>query len=79
VSDEEPMKDLQTIQLRLDITQVNQILAALGKCPYADVYTLVETIRQQAEPQLQEASEGAPEGIGANPDALSAADEKNHD
>ena len=47
---------MQKIQLSLEVAEVNQILAALGKLPYADVYTLIGSIQQQAAPQLENQS-----------------------
>jgi hypothetical protein len=37
------------------IEQINTIMAALGRMPYEQVFQLVETIRQQAAPQLMAA------------------------
>ena len=44
---------MQEIQLVLTLAEVNQILAALGKEPYQDVYQLVVKIQQQAQVQLE--------------------------
>lgn len=41
------------IQLALTIVEVNQILSALGQCPYEDVFQLINNIQQQAQTQLQ--------------------------
>jgi hypothetical protein len=49
------------IQLMLELPQVNQILSALGKLPYEEVYTLIETVKVQAHHQLEE--QPKPNGI----------------
>jgi len=36
------------------IEEVNVIMAALGRAPYETVFQLVEKIRQQAAPQIQQ-------------------------
>ena len=48
----------QEIQMTLAITEVNQILEALGHRPYAEVYRLIDRIRQQADTQLTEREAG---------------------
>jgi hypothetical protein len=40
------------IRLELTIPEVNQILDALGRLPYAEVYELIGNLQQQAQPQL---------------------------
>lgn len=40
------------IQLTLELSEVNQVLTALGKLTYEEVYSLIETIKQQAHQQL---------------------------
>ena len=40
------------MKLELTINDVNMILQALGNAPYAQVFELVEKIREQAQPQL---------------------------
>lgn len=40
------------IRLELTIPEVNQILDALGRLPYAEVYELIDNLRQQAQPQI---------------------------
>jgi hypothetical protein len=44
---------MQKIQLNLEVTAINQILSALGNQPYAEVFTLITSIQQQAAAQLQ--------------------------
>lgn len=46
------------IKLELTVPEVNQILDALGRLPYAEVYELIGTLQQQAQPQV---------GLGAVP------------
>ena len=41
------------IQLQLTLSEVNQILDALGEKTFKDVYHLIIKVRQQAESQLQ--------------------------
>jgi hypothetical protein len=45
---------VQDIQLTLTLTEVNQLLAALGQRPYAEVFELVAKLKQQAEMQLSQ-------------------------
>jgi hypothetical protein len=45
---------MQEIQLRLTLSEVNQILDALGEKSYKQVYQLIIKVQQQAEAQLQE-------------------------
>lgn len=45
------------IQLKLNLEQVNVILAAIGKLPFETVAPIVESIHQQAQPQLQAAEQ----------------------
>lgn len=40
------------IRLELTIPEVNQILEALGRLPYAEVYELIGSLQQQAQPQI---------------------------
>lgn len=51
------------IRLELTIPEVNQILDALGRLPYAEVYELIGSLQQQAQPQV---------GLGAVPDRSEA-------
>ncbi|MFZ2617414.1 MAG: hypothetical protein WBV59_21465 [Anaerolineae bacterium] len=46
------MNQTPTIQLTLSITEVNQILEALGQRTYKDVFRLIASIQQQANAQL---------------------------
>lgn len=41
------------IKLDLEITEVNMILAVLGKHPFEEVANLVVKIKQQGDPQAQ--------------------------
>ena len=43
------------MKFEFTIEEINTIMASLGKAPYEAVFQLVEKIRQQAAPQLQEA------------------------
>jgi hypothetical protein len=44
----------ETMQLTLDLSEVNQILGALGRLPYEDVFQLIDKIQRQARAQIQE-------------------------
>lgn len=52
------MTDKQKIKLELTVDQVNVILEALGRLPFAQVYELIHSIQEQAQGQLASASEG---------------------
>jgi hypothetical protein len=43
------------MKFEFTIEEINTVMAALGRMPYEQVFQLVEKIRQQAAPQLQEA------------------------
>lgn len=45
------------ITLKLPLAQVNLIMAALGKVPYEAVADLVQSIREQAIPQVPKSEE----------------------
>ena len=50
---------MDNITLTLTLTQVNIIMAALGKAPYEAVADVVQAIREQAVPQVpKEAQNG---------------------
>jgi hypothetical protein len=40
------------MKLELTINEINTIMQALGNLPYAQVFELVEKIREQVQPQL---------------------------
>ncbi len=44
----------QKITLSLDINELNTIMAGLGKLPYEQCFAVVDTIRQQVAPQIQQ-------------------------
>lgn len=44
---------MNKINLSLTIEEINQILTALGKQPYEDVFQLIGNIQDQAQTQLQ--------------------------
>jgi hypothetical protein len=48
------------IKLELTLDEVNKIMACLGNAPYAQVADLVEKIKQQVVPQVQQQAESAP-------------------
>mgnify|MGYP003346879897 FL=1 len=45
---------MNNINLNLTVNDVNVVLQALGNAPYAQVFELIEKIRDQAGPQVQE-------------------------
>lgn len=51
---------METVNLSLNVNQLNVILGALGKAPYEAVFGLVEDINKQVIPQLQ--AQRQPEG-----------------
>lgn len=48
---------MENITLKLSLAQVNLIMAALGKAPYEAVADLVQSIREQAIPQVPKPEE----------------------
>ena len=44
---------MNNINLNLTVNDVNVVLQALGNAPYAQVFELIEKIRDQAGPQVQ--------------------------
>jgi len=64
----------QELQLTLAITEVNQILEALGQRTYADVYRLVSKIQQQADNQLNARGDPASSGFAAPDEPISGPD-----
>ena len=48
---------MENITLNLTLTQVNIIMAALGKAPYEAVADLVQSIREQAIPHVPKPEE----------------------
>jgi hypothetical protein len=48
------------MKFEFTIDEVNVIMASLGKAPYESVFQLVEKIREQAAPQIQQAPQQAP-------------------
>ncbi|NDB60320.1 hypothetical protein EB001_17975 [bacterium] len=49
------------INLSFTLDEVNAILGNLGKLPYENVFPLIENIRNQALPQLEEINKNAEE------------------
>ena len=43
----------QELQLTLTLEEINKTLAALGNLPYAQVFALIDKIREQAEDQVK--------------------------
>lgn len=44
---------MKPIQLELTLEEVNQILHALGKQPFEQVYALIQKVHQQVSGQVQ--------------------------
>jgi hypothetical protein len=62
------MTQEQKLSLTLDLNELNTVMAGLGKLPYEQCFLVVDTIRQQAGPQvqqLQQASGGGAMGPGS--------------
>jgi hypothetical protein len=45
---------MNKINLTLEMNELNTIMAGLGKLPYEQCFAVVDSIRQQVAPQLQE-------------------------
>lgn len=45
---------MDTIQLQLELAEVNKILKSLGALPYSEVYQLIEKIQHQAALQIED-------------------------
>lgn len=54
------------MKLELTINEVNMILQALGNAPYAQVFELVEKIREQVQPQLAAKQGDAAAALGVS-------------
>jgi hypothetical protein len=52
------------ITLNLTLPEINLVLEALGRLPYAQVYELVGTIQQQAKAQLGPSAVEDPSAVG---------------
>lgn len=60
------MSQEQKITLNLDINELNTVMAGLGKLPYEQCFLVVDSIRQQVAPQIQQQPGGnGPMGPGA--------------
>lgn len=57
------------IKLELTLDEVNKVLQSLGNAPYSQVFELVEKIKGQAIPQIQqtESTENPVEKVEAEP------------
>lgn len=49
-----------SLQLHLTVDEINLILKALGQQPFAEVHNIIEHIRSQTIPQLQQTQQAAP-------------------
>lgn len=52
----------QKINLSLDMNELNTIMAGLGKLPYEQCFAVVDSLRSQVAPQLQEQQGAAGQG-----------------
>ncbi len=59
---------MKEINLKLTVDEANTVLQALGQLPFAQVYNLVEKIRNQAGQQLEMPQNGAATGADAKKD-----------
>ena len=55
----------ETINLSLTVEEVNAVLGNLGTLPYQNVFGLIEKIRAQGIPQLEEINKAAAEAEAA--------------
>ena len=55
----------QKIELTLDINELNTVMAGLGKLPYEQCFAVVDAIRQQVRPQIQQQGGSGAMGAGA--------------
>jgi hypothetical protein len=55
----------QKIELTLDINELNTVMAGLGKLPYEQCFAVVDAIRQQVSPQIQQQGGSGAMGAGA--------------
>lgn len=53
------------IKLELSLEETNALLANLGTLPYQNVYVLIEKIRSQGLPQVEEINKAAAEAAAA--------------
>lgn len=53
---------MNKITLTLDMNELNTIMAGLGKLPYEQCFAVVDAIRQQAGPQVQEQQAASGQG-----------------
>lgn len=62
-------KGYSMITLNLNLSEVNTVLQALGAAPYAQVAEVIQTIRDQATPQVAkaQAEQRAAEASAAEP------------
>jgi hypothetical protein len=52
----------EKITLTLDINELNTVMAGLGKLPYEQCFLVVDVIRNQAGPQVQQQQPAADAG-----------------
>jgi hypothetical protein len=52
----------QKINLSLDMNELNTIMAGLGKLPYEQCFAVVDSLRQQVGPQIQQQQAAAGQG-----------------
>lgn len=50
---------MNKINLSLDMNELNTIMAGLGKLPYEQCFAVVDSIRSQVAPQIQEMQQNA--------------------
>jgi hypothetical protein len=55
----------QKITLSLDINELNTVMAGLGKLPYEQCFAVVDSIREQVGPQIQQQGGSGAMGPGA--------------
>lgn len=58
---------MSDISLKLNMDQVNIIMASLGRMPYESVFQLINELSQQIQPQIQTQQSGQSESQGFTP------------
>lgn len=56
------MSQEQKFSLTIDMNELNTIMAGLGKLPYEQCFAVVDMIRQQVGPQIQEQQQASGNG-----------------
>ena len=52
------------IKIELDMNELNTVMAGLGKMPYEQVFLVIDSLRQQVGPQIQQQGGAGPGAEG---------------